>query len=44
MTDERELAAGNEDGARFFRGLLFAAAISLPIWGVIGAALWLVLS
>ena len=38
-----EAAEQSDDGLLFFRGLLIAIAISVPIWGVIIMALWSVL-
>jgi hypothetical protein len=35
---EEPTTAAFEDEARFFRGLLFGVAFSLPIWGALIAA------
>lgn len=32
----------NDDGIRFFRGLIYAVILSVPLWAIIGGALFLI--
>ena len=32
----------NNDGIRFFRGLIYAVILSVPLWAIIGGALFMI--
>ncbi|WP_192496666.1 hypothetical protein [Pseudoclavibacter sp. CFCC 13796] len=39
-TFESTQSARHDEGTRFFRGLGYGLAFSLPVWAAIGATVW----